>query len=266
MVRTSVILPAYNEAHGLAASLRRLVAFLDSRGAAVPFAPWELIVVDDGSTDTTAEEAARAAAADPRVRVVRLKSNAGKGAAVAAGIREARGDYLLVTDVDLSYALEDLASLLRTLAGPARGGLAPDVVAGDRRHPDSRLDLRLAALGHVARRQALSWAFNLLLARLWFGLPFRDTQCGLKGFTREAAMRIVPLLRTSRFLADIEIFLIARGRGMRVETIPVHLTYLSGESTVRVAREFLSVAADAFRIRATLASGGYRAPATPPEG
>lgn len=258
MVEISVILPAYNEARTIAASLSRLAAFLDGMdGGPGPRADGEIVVVDDGSTDQTVDLAERAAAADPRVRLIRLARNQGKGAAVAAGIRAARGDLVITTDVDLSYALEDLASVARTLRGRAGDRCPPpDVVTGDRRHPESRLDLLLGALGHVARRQALSWAFSLCV-RIFFGLPWHDTQCGLKGFRRQAALAIVDRQRTRRFLADVEIFLIARALGLGVATVPVHLTCLSGDSTVRVVRQILPVVRDCIVIRVAQARGLY---------
>lgn len=242
MVDLTVVLPAYNEAAGIPTSLRRLLAYLEQETArGESWRSWEAIVVDDGSTDGTAA-AAKEAAGGPELRVVELPGNQGKWSAVVRGIRESRGEFIVVTDVDLSYAVQDIGAVWAKL----HAGL--DVVTGDRRHPESRMDLALSALGHVVRRQAVSAAFNAGV-RLIYRLPWRDTQCGLKGFRREPAAAIVRRLRTGRFLADIEIFLIAGRLGLRVGTIPVHLTYLSGDSTVSVLRHAPAVVADALRIR-----------------
>lgn len=245
MVDISVVLPAYNEARSIAASLRSLATFLDaatsSRG---PWSSWEVVLADDGSSDGTAEVARSALPGDARVRVLEPSGHLGKGAAVRRGVLEASGSLILVTDVDLSYGLADLTAAVTAL----RAGGA-DVVTGDRRHPGSRMDLALSALGHVVRRQAISYGFNLAV-RLLFGLACRDTQCGLKGYRREAAARLVTRLRTNGFLADVEIFIIAERLGLKVATIPVHLTYLSGDSTVHVVRQAPRVLADALRIKA----------------
>ena len=250
----SVILPAFNEGRTIARSLERLSAYLESEaGRAGRWRIWQIVVVDDGSSDDTTRRAAESLGGDPRLVLARHAANLGKGAAVATGMGTASGDRIVVTDVDLSYALEDIGTAAGRLEeGP--DGL--DVVTGDRRHPASRMDLALSALGHVVRRQSLSALFNLG-ARALYGISSRDTQCGLKGFRREAAARILPRLRTRRFLGDIEILLIADRLGLRVGSIPVHLTYLSSDSTVHVLRQLPAVLADAARIKLAQIRGLY---------
>lgn len=261
MVDISVVLPAFNEARAIAGSLARLVSFLEEPGRSERgWESWEIVVVDDGSADGTAQRARAAAAGDPRVRVLARDRHEGKGAAMAAGLVASAGEVVIMTDVDLSYSLDDLARAADLLRESEPGRGRPfDVVTGDRRHPESRMSLALSALGHVARRQILSWTFNVCV-RAIYHLPWRDTQCGLKGLRREAIEAIVPRLRTRGFLADIEILLIARRLGLTVASIPVHLTYLSGDSTVRVLAQALRVAADAVRIRVALSSGRYDRP------
>ncbi len=254
MVDLCVVLPAYNESAAIAASLQRLIAWLENPGTGRPdWSSWEILVVDDGSSDGTAAAALEAAAREERVRVIRRDPHEGKGAAVAAGLRAADAQWLLVTDVDLSYALEDLRGAVALLAS----GGGPSVVTGDRRHPSSRMSLDLSALSHVMRRQALSAAFNLLV-RLFYGIAWRDTQCGLKAFRREAAAAIAARVRTKRFLADIEVFLCASGLGISVGSIPVHLTYLSANSTVHALTQAPSVLADCLRIKWAQMRGYYR--------
>ena len=256
MVDLSIVLPAYNEGRIIAGSLERLAGFLDAHsGDAGLWSTWEILVVDDGSLDDTGEVALAAAAREPRILVTRLGVNSGKGAAVKAGVARASGSVILLTDVDLSYALEDLGHAVRTLRS-APSGEELDMVFGDRRHPSSRLDFALASLGHVMRRQVISLVFNRTV-RLVYGLPWRDTQCGLKGFRREAAVRIMPLLRTTRFLADIEMFIIAGRLGLKVGRIPVHLTYLSDSSTVHVVGQSPRVLADALKIKSAQLRGRY---------
>ena len=250
MVEISIVLPAYNESHGIGTSLKRLSDHFDAGQQS-----WEIVVVDDGSEDDTYRIAVGIASGDERITVTRHEVNRGKGAAVRTGALLAHGRLMLVTDVDLSYGLEDLdtaAALLQKSTGP-------DMVSGDRRHPESRMDLALSALGHVLRRQALSAAFNLTV-RLFYRLPWRDTQCGLKGFKREAVLRILARVRTAGFLADIEMFLIAERLGLRIERIPVHLTYLSTDSTVSVLRQLGTVLRDAWTIKQAQMRDAYADP------
>ena len=260
MVDLTVVLPSFNEAHSIATSLRRLTEYLENRSAMLGgWSSWEVIVVDDGSRDGTAEAARAVTVEDPRVQVVTLESNSGKGAAIRAGVTRARGELVVLTDVDLSYALEDIGSAVEALKGnepEGRRSEGLEMVSGDRRHPSSRMNLALSALGHVLRRQVISAVFNLCV-RVLFGLSWRDTQCGLKGFRREAAMTIVDRLRTRRFLADIEMFIIAGRLGLRIVSIPVNLTHLSDDSTVHVVKQAPWVLVDALRIKSAQLTRGY---------
>ncbi len=255
MVDVSIILPAWNEGDLIRDSLLRLAGFLEAPGAG-PWSAWEILVVDDGSTDDTAAAARSALPGDGRVRVIETGTHRGKGAAVRDGVIASTGSRLVVTDVDLSYGLGDIA---RAVAALGTGAEGPSMVTGDRRHPDSRMDLALSALGHVVRRQCVSVAFNLAV-RLFYRIPWRDTQCGLKAFRRDDALRIVDRVRTAGFLADIEMFLAARGLGLAVASLPVHLTCLSDDSTVHVVRQMSRVIRDAIEIKKAQVRGDYGAP------
>ncbi len=263
MVDLSVVLPSYNEARTIARSLSALRAHFDygaTRSRA--WKSWEIIVVDDGSSDATAAEALAVASTDPRVRVLAMMGNAGKGGAVRAGVLASRGLIVIVTDADLSYALDDLDRAAQALSDGDGGPGGLDLVVGDRRLTDSRTHTLPTAARHVLWRGRISAVFNLCV-RVLYRLPIGDTQCGLKGFRRRAAMAIMPRLRTRRFLADIEMFLIARELGLRAGRIPVHVTYLTADSTVSVARHLPSAVADALRIKLAQALGRYRRTALP---
>lgn len=255
MVDLSVVLPAYNEIRIIGSSLGRLRGYLDRHDPARPWRSWEIVIVDDGSDDGTPVAARQTAGDDARIRVLEHPVNRGKGAAVKTAIDASRGALILVTDVDLSYAVEDLGRAAARMTGSSDRP-APDIVTGDRRHPDSRMDLALSVLWHVVRRQTLSALFNTGV-RLFFNLPWQDTQCGLKGFRREAALRIYRRIRTAGFLTDIEIFIIARSLKLSVERLPVHLTYLSSDSTVHVMRQIPDVVRDAMRIKRAQMRGDY---------
>lgn len=241
----SVVLPAYNEAKLIARALESLGGHLRERHAS-----WEIVVVDDGSTDATARLVEEARRAQSGIRLVRLERNSGKWGALAAGLREARGAILVTTDADLSYSLPDIDAAVEAVA---RGAA---VATGTRNHPESRINLPFGLFPYLARRWIAGAAFRGAV-RLLFGLRVSDTQCGLKAFSREAAGRVLQLVRTRRFLADIEVFLAARGLGLEVAEVPVSLRYLSGASSVGILKDLPGAVADMIRIKAADLRGRY---------
>ncbi len=225
----SVIIPAYNEAHRLAAGYARLAPILPSLGADV-----EVVIVDDGSSDATAQTAAHVyRALDPVI--VRHPHNRGKGAAVATGIARARGARLLIVDADMAIDPEHYPALV---AGLDRA----DVVAGSR-----------AAAGaiHYGSR-ARTWAGRVfhLLVRHYTGVRLADTQCGAKALRRGPA-RLLALLGTIEgFAYDVEYLHLAARLGLRVVAYPVSWRDVSG-STVRLSRAPLAMLGDLRRLRHT---------------
>lgn len=235
--RLSVIVPAYEEAERVGDTVSRL------REALVPIADdggFEVIVVDDGSADATAEEA-RVAGAD---RVIVLPANRGKGAAVRAGMAAARGRTRAYTDVDLAYAPEQLLDLLD---GVEEGY---DMVVGSRRHLDTVTLIRARRLRELSGR-----LFSLLSARLLLGTD-RDTQCGLKAFGAAAAESMFSRSLIDGFAFDVELFHIAERQHLRVREIPVTVTN-SAVSTVSVVGDGLRMLRDLFRIRRLARRGAY---------
>ena len=229
--RFSVVLPAYRAAAIVGTSVRRLRSDLESLGDDL-----EIVVVDDGSGDSTADEA-WAAGAD---QVVELPENRGKGAAVRAGVLAARGSTIAFTDVDLAYAPSQLVALL---AGVEAGA---DVVAGSRLHVDTTTLVRARRLRELTGRM-----FGQFTAWLVLGGRVRDTQCGLKAFSRSAAHRVFPLVRTSGFAFDVEVLALSLRLGLRVEETAVEVSNTE-ESTVHVAKEGIRMLADLVRIRLRL--------------
>ncbi len=236
-MRFSVVLPAYREAARIGMTVQRVRRALSGVHA-------EIIVVDDGSGDGTAE-AAVAAGAD---RVVAKPSNGGKGAAVRAGALVARGRAVAFTDADLSYAPEQLLGLL------ARVEDGWDAVVGSRAHPAAR-----TVVGAGAVRTLSTHAFNLVTH---LALPTRrygDTQCGLKAFSAEAAQLLFGLARIDGFAFDVELLYLAELHGLTVLEVPVAVAN-SSTSTVRVGRDSLRMLRDILRVRRWSASGAYVAP------
>lgn len=235
----SLIIPAFDESSQITASLDAICRFL----AAQSF-PAEVIVVDDGSRDDTPARVETFAAESPLVRLVRHSMNLGKGAAVRSGMLDASGEYLIFTDADLSYALEDIGTML----GKLRAGA--DVAIGSRTLNASQTLTRPPIIRSVLSR-AFSGLVQLISIR-----GISDTQCGFKGFTRRAAHYIFPRLTVTGFAFDVEVLVIARSLGFRIDLVPVH--YIAREtSKVRVLRDSFRMLAQLVRIRANHLAGVY---------
>jgi len=235
----SVIVPAYNEQGCIAANVEKVAGYL-----AAGFSRFEVIVVDDGSTDGTPREISRAARLDPRIKLIPIPANRGKGFAVREGVLQAEGDAIFFTDADLSTPVEEIEAGLK--------GLNEDtpVVIASRRHPES-----VIALYQSRTREGIGRLFNRCV-KLLLSLPFQDTQCGFKCFTREAGRKIFSRALIDGFAFDVEILVIARRLGYRVNEIPVCWTN-SPESKVRPLRDFARVATDLLRIYRNDRAGLY---------
>jgi dolichyl-phosphate beta-glucosyltransferase len=204
----SIIIPAYNEEKRLPATLERIRGYL----GAVPWEFAEIVVVDDGSRDATREVAEKAGA-----RVLANPGNRGKGYSVRHGMLEAKADWALLTDADLSAPIEELEKLW---SAAARTGAA--VAFGSR-----ALDRRLIGVRQPAFRDFSGRFFNLVM-RAVTGLPFRDTQCGFKLFEARAAREIFSRQRLDGFGFDVEALYIARLLGCQCLEVPVRWNDVAG--------------------------------------
>jgi dolichyl-phosphate beta-glucosyltransferase len=231
----SIVLPCLDEAKRLPGTLAAYLAHFPPDRAEV-----ELIVVDDGSTDGTHAVADQIAAADPRVRVVRTTRNHGKGYAVRTGIQAAQGEVVVFTDADGSYGPEQLE---RVMAALERAPVAIGARLGGQ-----------AGAGPPLRRLA-SRVFNRVM-RLLLGLPFHDTQCGLKGFRRGAAEATFRRARVDGFAFDAEALWIAHRLGIEVLEVPVRAEERQG-SKVRLGGDALRMVADVWKVRRAAARGAY---------
>ena len=230
----SVVIPAFNEARRLPASLRTLRDYLD--GAGEDGEESEVLLVDDGSADGTAEAALEQAAQWPRLRVLRLPENRGKGWAVRSGMLAARGELRLFTDADLSTPIQELPRLRSHLSGKVQ------VVIGSRALPDSRVEV------HQPRhREMMGRSYNRILQMLV--LPgLRDTQCGFKLFTAKAAVACFEPLQTPGFGFDAEVLLRARRLGYDVAEVGVIWRHAEN-SRVSPLRDSAGVFLDLVRLR-----------------
>jgi dolichyl-phosphate beta-glucosyltransferase len=200
----SIVIPAYNES-------ARIPATLESVIAAIRANQWqaEVIVVNDGSTDSTAQLVRDIASWAPEVRLLENPGNHGKGYSVRSGILNAQGDIVMFTDADLSAPMDEASRLFAAIANGA------DIAIGSRWLESGRQTHR-----QPLYRQIFGRCFNAV-CRMVMQLPFADTQCGFKAFTRSAAQTVFQLQTIERWGFDPEILFIAIKRGFRVVEVPV---------------------------------------------
>jgi glycosyltransferase involved in cell wall biosynthesis len=200
----SIVIPAYNESARIPATLEAVVAAIRAND-------WraEVIVVNDGSTDSTARLVQDFALRAPEVRLLQNPGNRGKGYSVRAGILDAQGDIVMFTDADLSAPMDEAGRLFGAIADGA------DIAIGSRWLESGRQTHR-----QPLYRQIFGRCFNAV-CRMVMQLPFADTQCGFKAFTRAAAQTVFQLQTIERWGFDPEILFIAIKRGFRVVEVPV---------------------------------------------
>jgi glycosyltransferase involved in cell wall biosynthesis len=233
----SVVIPAYNEAERLPASLAQLGDFLRGEAYAA-----EIVVVDDGSRDGTAAAVERVAAADPTVRVIRAPHR-GKGAAVRRGMLASAGAVRFMCDADLSMPAHELPKLLAALAGGAEVALATREGAGARR------------VGEPELRHLMGRVFNLLVRLL--AIPgLQDTQCGFKVFTAASAEALFRQSTIDGFGFDVEVLYLARKRRLRLAEVPI-VWYFQASSRVSPLRDTIRMVRDILRVRWNDARGRY---------
>jgi len=234
----SIIVPAFNEASRIAESVRKIDAFVRQS----PFSI-ELIVVDDGSTDNTAEIVSTADAR--KLRLLRNNKNHGKGYTVRQGVLAASGKYVLFTDADLSAPIEELNKLLEIAQ---REGA--DVVIGSR-----ALDRRYIEKHQSPLRELGGIVFNLMV-RLLLGLRLHDTQCGFKLFERQRSRRVFEQQTTLGFGFDPELLFLAKRSGLKICEASVRWGHAEG-SKVNFLRDGIRMFLDLVRIRWNALAGRY---------
>jgi dolichyl-phosphate beta-glucosyltransferase len=240
-LRLSVVIPAFNEAERLPATLRDVADYARRRCA-----EFEIVVVDDGSTDGTAGVIESFARGCPELRSLRLPSNRGKGAAVRAGMLAARLDHVLCLDADNATPVEAFDAFVPLLADH-------ELLLGSRWADGAR----------IARRQpwvrtALGRLSNALI-RVILSVDIRDTQCGFKCFRRDAARRVFGRQRMDGYSYDIETVAVAKRLGLRMREVPVLWRDVDG-THVRMAEELPVALWDLARIGCRYRFGRYDGP------
>ena len=235
--RVTVVIPAYREAGRIAGTIERLRA----EQPHIAPAELEIVVVDDGSADATADEARRAGADQVLVQ----PQNRGKGAAVRAGMLAARGRTVVFTDADLAYAPAQIIELVTRIE---RGW---DVVVGNRRHAATATLVRLGFVRELGSRLINFATHALLLGQ------YRDTQCGLKAFRGDVARLIFADTTIDGFAFDCEVLHLVEHHRLSLAEVPVRVEN-SERSTVKVVRDGIRLIADIVRIRWRALQGRYK--------
>ena len=230
MHELSVVIPAFNEAERLAPTVRAVAAYCAAHHPA-----HEILVVDDGSTDGTVALARELAAELPRVRVLPLGQNRGKGAAVRAGVLASDGAQVLFSDADLATPIEELAKLRRALDGGA------DIAIASRAAPGADIRVRQHPM-----RELMGRSFNLMVRVAAIG-GIKDTQCGFKLFRGDVARDLFGRSMVDGFAFDVEILWLARDR-YRIAEVPVTWRHVE-ESKVSPGSDAARMFLDLVRIR-----------------
>ncbi len=244
----SIVIPAYNESARLGATLEKVLAYIRTEG-------WdaEVIVVNDGSRDNTAEIVQTFAKNAPVLRLVENRGNRGKGYSVSNGMLHARGRVVLFTDADLSSPIEEAPKLFAALEAGA------DIAIGSR-----WLRVETQTQRQPLHRQLFGRLFNLAL-RLTLGLHFADTQCGFKAFKQPAVQAIFPLQKIERWGFDPEILFLARKLKFEVKEVPVVWAHRDGTS-INPLVDGSRMVLEMLHIRWNSISGKYEGPSPlPPE-
>ncbi len=240
----SLVIPCFNEAHRIEASLDAVGGYVDGFVRASPGASAEIVVVDDGSTDETAARVRDVAQRRPDVRLVSLPRNAGKGAAVREGVLASTGDVVVFLDADLAVDVSHVDHVLPAL----RNGV--DVAVGCRHVEGSAVEKPQGALRRVLGRSYLSFARTLL------GIPVSDVTCGFKGFRRRVALQLFEGARCRRWGFDAEILHLAGRENYEVLEVPV--TWRDGDgSRVRLPFDVMRSLSELVAVRWRSTTGAY---------
>jgi len=234
----SIIIAAYNEENRIGPSLSKISEYCVTNQM-----DYEMIVVDDGSSDRTVKVVTELIPNIPKLKVISYSPNMGKGYALRKGVLSSKGDMVLLTDADLSTPIEELSNLLPLLLTKKN-----DVAIGSRSLAQSQIIKKQAFW-----RQWMGKIFNKVV-KLLVIKDFSDTQCGFKLFSRGAATCLFKEARINRFAYDVEILGLAKRRGYRISEVPVRWIN-SPASKVKPLRDSMQMLFDLFRIRAAIMGG-----------
>lgn len=238
----SIVVPAFNEESRLGDSIIAILGYIEERSLDA-----ELIVVDDGSSDSTSKTANSAIGEFKQIesRVISYEQNRGKGFAVRTGLEAASGTIALFSDADLSTPISELPKLVDPIADGKY-----DVTFGSR-----AIDRSMIGERQPWRREQGGKVFNLVVRTLT-GLPFWDTQCGFKAFHMEKFRPLLEVMKIDRFGFDVEFLYVANLRGLRMKEIPVHWDHCEG-TKVSIFRDSIRMFTEIGEIRRNAKAGRY---------
>jgi len=235
----SVVIPAYNEEKRLPPTLKEVVEYLKKQNFS-----WEVLVVNDGSSDNTAKVVAEFAQSHPNVRLIDNKTNQGKGAVVKQGMLEAKGEWRLFMDADNSTPISEVEELWPFIKDY-------EVIIGSRYVQGSKITEKQPFI-----RRFISRAGNILIQLLI--LPgIQDTQCGFKMFSQKATETVFPKQRFMRWSFDMEILAIAKRAGFKIKEVPV-VWRNAPQSKLKAVKAALRTLKDLLLIKWNLLTGKYR--------
>jgi dolichyl-phosphate beta-glucosyltransferase len=231
-VYLSIVIPAYNEEKRIRRTLENTMEFLKGKEYS-----YEIMVVDDGSTDGTRREVLEIGGGNKNVKVIGGGVNHGKGYAVAKGAQESSGEYVYFTDADMSTPIEEVDRFLEEMLSSGS-----DIVIGSRAVKNAKI-LQYQPL----YRQLLGKLFCAFV-RLSCGIKYIDTQCGAKLFRRKVVSEVFGELKINRFAFDVEILFLANRKGFKVSEMPVTWSH-SNDSKVRVFTDGFKMFLDVIKLR-----------------
>jgi len=236
----TLIIPAFEEAALIEASLIEMMRQVSSRHLKA-----EIIIVDDGSQDLTAQIVLQFQSRYPQIILLRNQRNRGKGYSVRRAVLQSSGETIIFMDADLPYDFESVQLIIDTINQGAQ------VAIGSRVLPESELIDRPSSIRSLAGQ-----IYSLLIR--WFlfsGIP--DTQCGLKGFRNKEAQEIFSRITIERFGFDVEVLYLARRLGYKIQPVPVKLIHSRRDSRVRMIKDSIFMLCDLLRIRINDHQGKY---------
>ena len=235
----SIVIPAHNEAKRLPSSLEKIDSFLSQQDFT-----YEVLVVENGSTDDTFEIAESFIDKMPYLRVIHEEQR-GKGLAVKRGMLEAVGEYRFFCDADLSMPIEQVLRFIPPQLADVEVSIGSREIAGARR------------IDEPGYRHLIGRVFNTIVR--WMVLPgLQDTQCGFKGFRGDIADNVFVLQTLTGMSFDAEVLFIARKMGYRIQEVPIDWTF-DADSRVRLVQDSMRMAFDLLEIRLKSAKGAYDA-------
>ena len=228
-IGVSFVVPAYNEENTIQDCLQTLDYALKDMGPS-----YEVVVVDDGSLDSTQAKARSYASKNGHVKVIHLNKNEGKGFAMKRGFMQATGDAVVFVDSDLEIDVKEISKYVAALQ-------QGDIVIASKWHPKSNVKMPLM-------RRVLGHGFNLLV-RVLTGVKLKDTQTGLKAIRKSAFKKIFPILSVKRYAFDVELLVLASLYGLKIREMPVNIRLGSAFNPIDVWRMFLDLLGITYRLR-----------------